>query len=92
MSTYSSSSIVRDIAASVARESQAAKAGVVVDVQWHQDGLRFVIWSISKNRGLVDHRLDADQTTRERLLAHVNGFIDNHLADWKTTRTEVGIA
>lgn len=82
MSTYSLATIARDIADSVARETEANKAGVVVGTTWNNFELFFVIWSMSKAGPLRTHKLPADQTSPERLAAHVRGFIENHLADW----------
>lgn len=64
------------IASQAAKATKASDHGVVVgvtDVNGIQD---FVIWGI-KGGLLVSTKLDAANTSIERLVAHVQGFISN---------------
>ena len=66
----------------VARECKAADAGVVVTMQGHGGLARFVIWAIGSDGAIKSEELCVEATSRERLKAHVEGFIANHLAEF----------
>ena len=64
------------IAGEVARRTNAGDHGVVISVSTGTADTSFVIWTVKQNR-LIRHKLDAASTSPERLLAHIQGFIDN---------------
>lgn len=74
--------VVYQTAIEVAREIKAADAGVVVTTQGHGGMLRYCIWAIGKTGALKVEELYAEHTNRERLKAHAEGFISNHLREF----------
>lgn len=60
------------------KESECANQGVAITVLYNPDqGYEYCIWAIGK-AGISEQRLLASVTSYERLLAHVNGFCQNH--------------
>lgn len=63
----------------VAKDTQAAQAGVVINLDTRGDDSFFTIWAIGTDGRINSHQLDASVTDEARLKAHVEGFIENHL-------------
>ena len=67
----------RDTAHRVAMELDAAERGVVVTLHYSPDqGYMYVMWTLAAGK-LTKHYLSCLETSAERLLAHVQGFINN---------------
>lgn len=65
------------IANEVARETNASSAGVAVTVSVDREQqLTYNIWKAVRN-DFLKHNLLASETSKERLKAHVEGFIEN---------------
>ena len=74
--------IIYQTAIDVARETKAADAGVVVTTQGHGTMLRYCIWAIGSTGKVKVTELYAEHTSRDRLKAHAEGFIANHLREF----------
>lgn len=70
----------RDIAHAASIATRAVDAGVVITTRYNTCGMYFDIWTIGTDGRITSERLWVDVTSRERLEAHVRGFIENHLA------------
>lgn len=69
---------LRATADEVAMLCNAPDNGVVVSVDFsHAGAYRYAIWTLSKG-AMQTHYLHAAATPRERLMAHVQGFIENY--------------
>lgn len=70
------------LAHEVSQETKAHEAGVVVTVSRSLRETLYSIWSIGPDGQINGHELNAHTTDKERLLAHVKGFVENHLRAW----------
>jgi hypothetical protein len=67
-------------AAAVATKS--SDAGVAIIASYDVRGSQFVIWGAAVCGGTTYHYLDCASTDEARLIAHLAGFVENHLAAW----------
>jgi hypothetical protein len=70
-----------DIANAAAQAARAPQSGVVVSFLPGPDP-EFAIWAIGRDGLINQHRLSAACTDLDRLTAHVEGFVSNHLRAW----------
>ena len=62
--------------------TQCADAGVALATEYRPEGSLYVMWAGAVGGGLTYHRLDCANTSQERLMAHLAGFVENHRAAW----------
>lgn len=55
---------------------------VALAVGYDAGRFHFTIWAAAVGGGLNSEKLDAEQTSQERLEAHLRGFVANHRQAW----------
>ena len=68
----------QSMANAAALATSASDAGVVVAVDHNFGDPEFAIWAVGPTGRIVEHKLSARHTDFARLIAHLDGFIENH--------------
>lgn len=62
--------------------TRCADAYVALVVNYRPEGAQYVMWAAAVAGGLTYHRLDCANTSQERLIAHLAGFVENQRRAW----------